>query len=198
MGTVNCTFGITGNLLQDCLSRPISGAEGLAYAFNRKDVYEGTGSFTLDAQNPNKVTDLSLNATKLAYKIGGFKKEIDAGHDLVVSDTSPDKYNQYFKFEPWQISAEATQKLDNLADVVIVVERRNKGVAGDGAFIILGLETGLYKSSDNMRLNDADGKRIIELTNLDEQESTVSNHVLDAGGYAATKALLEGLLELPA
>jgi len=92
------------------------------------------------------------------------------------------------------VDADTIEALDNLSDLVIVVERKNKGLAGDGAFMILGLETGLYKSADASRLNADSGKRIIEMTNQAEEESTVSNHVFYDTSYSASKAALEALL----
>ena len=77
---------------------------------------------------------------------------------------------------------------------VIIVKRKNKGADGNGPFQIYGLQTGLYKSSDTMRANTASGKRIIELTNQTEEESTVSYHVFYDTDYATTKGAVEALL----
>jgi len=186
----NCLFGITGNILYDCDQRPTAGAEAVAYAMNRTDIE----SITYDAANKHRVTGITMVPTTMAYKISGFKKEIDAGSDLVSSDTNPDKYNHYFKFEPWQIDSETTKALDNLSDLVVIVERKNKGLAGDGAFMILGLETGLYKTADASRLNSDSGKRIIEMTNQGDEESTVSYHIFYDTSYSASKIAIEALL----
>ena len=75
-----------------------------------------------------------------------------------MSDANPHKFNQYFKFEPWQVDAATVKELDGLSDLVVIVERKNKGAAGNGAFIIFGLETGLYKTTDAFRLNSDSGK----------------------------------------
>ena len=186
----NCSFGITKNLLNDCDQRPTAGAEAVAYAMNRTDIE----SITYDATNNHLVTALTLKTGTVAYKIEGFKKEIDAGADIVVSDTNPDKFMQYFKFEPWQIDADTVKELDGLSDLVIIVERKNKGLAGNGALMILGLETGLYKTADASRVNSNSGKRTIEMMNQGEEESTVSNHVFYITSLAASKAALEALL----
>ena len=186
----NCNFGILADILNDCAQRPTAGAEAVAYAMNRNDI----DSVTHDATNRHLVTAITMKAGTQAYKLEGFKKEIDAGADIVVTDTNPDKFNQYFKFEPWQVDAATVKALDNLSDLVIVVERKNKGLDGNGAFMILGLETGLYKSADASRLNSDSGKRIIEMTNQAEEESTVSNHVFFDTDLPTSKAALETLL----
>jgi hypothetical protein len=189
----NCLFGITADILYDCDQRPTSGAEEFAYAMNRTDIE----TITYNATNKHNVTGITMKSDTIAYKISGFKKEIDAGADLVASDTNPDKYNQYFKFEPWQIDAATTKALDNLSDLVIIVERKNKGLAGDGAFMILGLETGLYKSADASRINSDSGKRIIEMTNQADEESTISKHIFFSVSYSASKLAIEALLPVP-
>ena len=186
----NCNFGIAADILKDCSAPPTAGVEAVAYAFNRSDI----DSVTYDQSNPRLVTAITLASKAKAYKIENFKKEIDAGFDLVTSDTNIDKFNQYVKFEAWGIDSNTVKALDELSDLVIIVERKNKGAGGNGAFQIYGLLTGLYKSSDTMRANTASGKRIIELTNQAEEESTVSYHVFFDTNYATTKAAVEAWL----
>ena len=186
----NCNFGIAADILKDCSAPPTAGAEMFAYAFNRRDI----DSVTYDQSNPRLVTAITLADGAKAYRIENFKKEIDAGFDLVTSETNIDKFNQYVKFEPWGIDSDTVKALDELSDLVVIVERKNKGNDGDWAFQIYGLQTGLYKSSDTMRANTTSGKRIIELTNQAEEESTVSYHVFFDKDYATTKAAVEALL----
>lgn len=187
----NCNFGIAADILKDCSAPPTAGTEMVAYAINRRDIV----GVTYDQSNPRLVTAITLAPGAKAYKIENFKKEIDAGFDIVTSDTNIDKFNQYVKFEAWGIDSDTVKALDELSDLVIIVERKNKGADGNGAFQIYGLLTGLYKSSDTMRANTASGKRIIELTNQAEEESTVSYHVFFDTDYATTKAKVEALLE---
>src|SRR5690554_6457718 len=187
----NCNFGIAADILKDCSAPPTAGAEMIAYAFNRREI----DSVTYDQSNPRLVTAITLADGAKAYKIENFKKEIDAGFDLVTSDTNIDKFNQYVKYEAWGIDSDTVKALDELSDLVVIVERKNKGADGDGAFQIYGLQTGLYKSSDTMRAITASGKRIVELTNQAEEESTVSYHVFFDTDYATTKAAVEALLE---
>lgn len=187
---VNCNFGITADILKDCAAPPTAGVEEVMYVMNRRDI----NTITYSSTNKNLVTAMTMKSTKKAYKVEGFKKEIDAGFDLVTSDTNIDKFTQYVKFENWQIDAASAKELDGLSDLVAIIERKNKGVAGDGSFQIYGLQTGLYKSSDTMRANSESGKRIIELTNQGEEESTVSYHVFFITSYAATKSAVDALL----
>lgn len=185
----NCLDGIKAAVLNECGSAPIGGLEINAWVFNRSDL-----TATVDGTNKNLVTDLSVAVTKQGYKIQGFKKNLNAGHDIVVSETNIDKYTHYFNFQAWMLDAEAVNNLDGLSDLVVVVERLNKMNSGDGAFKIYGLDTGLYKSSDTERANDIDGNRNIEMTSQAGEEPTVSSHILFKTDYATTKSLLDGLL----
>ncbi len=185
----NCLIGIAADIINDCDAAPVAGLEAVAYVMNRADV-----TYTLDATNRNLLTALGTEVGKNAYKLQGFKKNMNAGHDIVVSETTIDKYTQYFKFESWLIDAATTLALDGLSDLVVVVETKNKGVAGDGTFQVYGLETGLYKSSDTRRANDIDGNRVVELTNQAGEESSVSYHVFYDTDYATTQGALEALL----
>ena len=55
---------------------------------------------------------------------------------------------------------------------------------------MLGLESGLWVSSDTKRTNDNDGTRLVELTG----ESNVSEHIVLSTDYATTLAMLEALM----
>ena len=64
-----------------------------------------------------------------------------------------------------------------------------------GLFKFTACKLALYKSSDTMRANTASGKRIIELTNQAEEESTVSYHVFFDTITQLQRQLLKRLLE---
>lgn len=187
----NCLDGIAANIINDCENAPIGGLEVKAWVFNRADL-----SGTLDPTNKNLITALSVASTKQGYYIQGFKKTLNAGHDIVVSETNVDKYTHYFNFQAWLLDATAINNLDGLADLVVVVEGLNKMTDGDGAFQVYGFDTGLYKSTDTRRANDIDGNRNIEMTSQAGEEPLVSNHVFFDTDYATTKAALDALLSV--
>lgn len=184
-----CTPTISADILNDCASKPTAGAEQVAYVFNRADI-----EATLDGSNANLVTSLSVLATKQGYKLTGFRKNLNAGADVVVSETSPKKWNQFFSFFGWDVEATEVNNLDNIDDLVVVYESKAKGANTEGAFHMLGYNTGLYVSTDTKRVNDNDGARSLELTNLAGEESPVSEHIVLATDYAGTLSLLEGLM----
>lgn len=189
----NCLTGIAQNIINDCDSAPIGGLEIKAWVFNRADL-----SGTQDPTNKNLLTALSVATGKQGYYIQGFKKTLNAGHDLVSSETNVDKYTHYFNFQAWLLDAAAINNLDGLSDLVVVVERLNKMTDGDGAFKVYGYDTGLYKTTDSERANDIDGNRNIEMASQAGEEPLVSNHVFFDTDYATTKAALDALLSVQA
>jgi hypothetical protein len=187
---MSCTQGISAAINNDCDYTPKAGTEVILTAFNRGDI----ATTTVDGSNRNLITAITLESGKQAYTITGFKKSSNSGHDIVVGENLPDLYKQYISIQPWGIDSATVNELDNLSDLVIIVENKNKGVDGDGAFEIYGLETGLYKSSDTRRVNDNNGIQTIEMTTQDGEDSTVSRHVFFDTDYATTAAAVTALL----
>lgn len=183
------SLGIYADILNDCTKPPIGGVEEVVILFNRKDIATVTYGAT-----PSLVEDIVLKVGKKAYQHKAFKKSSNGGHELSVLEDMPDHYKQKFSLVAWGIDTATIEALDNLSDIVAVVEMKNKGAAGDGAYQIFGLQTGLYKSTDARTFNDKMGNRSIELSNLAGEESTVSSHVFFKTDYATTKALVDSLL----
>lgn len=185
----DCLDGIKQEIIDNCESAPIGGVEVNAWLFNRSDL-----SGVIDPANKNLVTSLVVALTKQGYKLQGFKKNINAGHDIVVSETNVDKYTHYLNFQAWLLDAVAVNNLDGLSDLVVVVEGLNKHTDGNGAFVMYGFDTGLYKTTDTKRFNDIDGNRNIEMASQAGEEPLVSEHVVFITDYATTKAMLDALL----
>ena len=133
------------------------------------------------------------------YKIQGFKKTNNAGFDLEVEDTMPDKYPTVFSVRLFGgIDSDTVQNLNNLNDIVIVVQNKNKGVSGSGAFEVYGFDTGLYKSSLTKRSNDNGGTFQLRNDFFVGGSSTKSHYVLLSETVAATVTMLESLMEIQA
>lgn len=174
----------------DC-NMPTAGMETTAYIFNRKDL-----SITKDATNNVVVTNIELATDTIGYKIKGYKMNMNAGHDAVISADAPNRYTHYFSFHGYEIDSDAVSNIDALEDLVIVVERKEKSL--DGSFILYGADAGLSTSSDTLRMNDANSVRQIELSTPEgstEKHSQYNVVIPDATStYAATKALLDALV----
>lgn len=180
----NCTGELAADIILDCDKKPIGGLEAEITLINRADILSVTKSGT----NPALVTAISLKGGKKAFKYEGFKKTANAGSDLVVSDNMPDSFGQYLSLIIWGCDAATVNQLRALNDMVAIVENKNKGIAGDGAFEIYGLETGLYKTSLTKRSNDNGGTYNMELGSQSGEESSVPTHIFYITDYATTAA----------
>lgn len=191
---MGCTGGIAKAIVSDCTTSKVGGLEVTAYAFNRMDL-QITYSSTTDKEN--QITDLVNDSTKQGYKLTGVKKLFNAGFDLVVADDRPNKYTHHFMMQIFAGLTEDIRNGDDLDDLVIFVEKKDKETGGDGTFLGYGCKYGLFKTSDTKRANDVNGARVIELASLAGQEEPFSEYVLLDTDYATTLALLETLVTTP-
>jgi len=190
---MTCITGIAKAIVSDCSTVKAGGNEVVAWVFNRKDV-----DITYDSTNGNLITDFANLATKKAYQLTGVKKMLNTGHDIVVAEDRPDKYNHYFSFQQFEIASEDIKNVDEINDVIVVVERLDKTDDGDGGFVAYGAKFGLGKSSDTRRSNDVNGARVIELTSMEGREEPFSEYTVLATDYAGTVAMLTAALSVPA
>lgn len=188
-----CITGIIDSIVSTCENSPVGGLEVKSWLINRKDI----DAVTLDGTNTNTIEAMTLKQGKRAWLLTGVKKLLNAGHDVVVNDARDDRYTHYFSFEQFEVDGAALLNVDQINDMVVICENKNKGVSGDGAFICLGLMNGLYKTSDTRRSNDTEGTRKLELASMAGQEEKYSSYVFFITNYATTLAAIEAL-ETPA
>lgn len=184
----DCFDGISKAVISDCTTQGSGGLEVTAWVFNRNQL-----TITYDSTVKNLITGLANVSTNIGYKIKGVKKLLNAGHDLVVADDKADRWTHYFNFKQFEFASDDIVNIDNINDVVVFVENKDKTSDGDGVFIAYGCKFGLYKSTDTQRANDDKGARNIELTSLAEQEEPFSRYVFLKTDYATSLALLETL-----
>jgi hypothetical protein len=184
---MSCTNGITAAITNDCSAAPTGGMNPKAWAINRTDI----ASITYDGTKPLMVTGITLAATKKAFPITGFKKTSNVGFDLVVSDTLPDMFTNYFSFQPWAKDAASLANYAAMNDIVIIAEA--KGQKTEGCFQIYGLTTGLYKTSGSKRINDNAGVPTFEFASQAGEEETAPNYSYWDTSYATSLADLVAL-----
>jgi hypothetical protein len=192
---MSCLNSISADITSNCTNQPNGFLEVKAWIFSRPDY---ANAITFDGTNPNKITNIAAVATKEAYVLTGVKKMLNAGHDIVVADDRADKYTHYFNFQQFQVAAAAIHNIDNLKDVFVVVERKDKASGGDGTFVAYGVKNGLWKSTDTRRSNDINGARNLELTSLAGAEENYSEYTVLNTNYADTLAMLVALETPPA
>jgi hypothetical protein len=188
---MGCAGGIAKAIVSDCTTSKVGGLEITAYAFNRADL-EITYSAVADKEN--QITTMSNAAGKKGYLLTGVKKLFNAGHDIVVADDRPNKYTHHFMMQIFETLTEDVRNADDLDDLVIFVEQKDKNTGGDGTFIGYGCKYGLYKTTDTQRANDINGARNLELASLAGQEEPYSRYILLDTDYATTLALLVDLV----
>lgn len=189
---MGCLTGITAVIANSCTNQPKLGLVGKAWVINRADI----ATITADTSTPTKITEITLAlGEKQAWTITAYRQDIDAGFDLVSSETMPESYKHYFKVEPWDEKSAQVLNLDNMEDIVVIVERVGNSLkdAGDGAFQIYGLRNGLYKSSASGRANANNGVPTYEFTSRDGQEEDHSKYIFFDTSYATTLGKLVGL-----
>jgi len=129
-----CTTGITKAITSTCDTQPVAGLEAVAYLWKRGDM-----TISYDATNPSKVTGIVPVGAALAYKLTGFKKNINAGHDIVVAEDSADTYKHFFSFKGYEFAADDVSNIDGLGDICVVTEYKQKGALGVSAFKAYGI-----------------------------------------------------------
>jgi hypothetical protein len=183
-----CVTGIAKDIISTCDTSGIGGNEVKAWIGNRLEMTP-----TYDGTNPSLITDLAVASTKQLYVLTGVKKLLNSGFDRVVADDRPDKFGHYFNFQGFEFDAPSVENIDNLEDIVVIVESKDKPTDGNGTFRVFGMRNGLYPSTDTMRANDINGARNVEVTSLEGQEEPQSNYTLLDTDYATTLALLVSL-----
>jgi hypothetical protein len=181
-----CIQGIAADLINDCAVAPVAGLEEIMYVFNA-DELTATKSLTVKSL----VTDLAVLVGKKGYKVQGFKKSSNAKNELVVSDMLPDMYKQTIEFQVWAKDSATITALDQLNNLVIVTENKDKGTAGASAFNIYGLDTGLFKATMTQDVNTDAGVFKLSMV-ADGQRLPFYNYYNTS--YALSKADLEALL----
>lgn len=188
---MGCTGGIAKAIVSDCTTQGVGGLEVTAYIFNRNDI---DITYSAVADKENQITDISNAVGVKGYSITGVKKLLNAGHDIVVADDRPNSYTHYFSFQGFEFLTEDIRNLDDLDDLVVIVESKDKNDTGDGVFRAYGCKYGLYKTTDTRRANDASGARSIELSSLEGQGEPYSHYVYLDTDYATTLAALVDLV----
>ena len=186
---MSCITGISKNITSTCETSLSGGLEVEAWVMNRNEVTP-----TYDGTKGNLITALAMVGAAVAFKLTGVKKLLNAGHDIVVAEDRPDKFTHFFSFQGFEILSEDIINLDQINDVVVVVELKDKNDSGEGIFVAYGMKKGLWKTTDTQRANNINGARSIEMASMAGEEEPYSRYVVFDTDYATTRALLEGLL----
>jgi hypothetical protein len=187
-----CSSGIAAAITSDCSTQPIGGIETVAYLMNRKDFEP-----TFDGTTGSKITDVAMATGKLAYKLTVVHGSLVVGHDKVVQPGFAPSYTHYMSMKCFELTSTAIENIDNIEDLIVIVERKNKTTTGDGVFVAYGVKSGLYVTTDTRRSNAENGVRLIEMASREQEGDEYSEYHVLKTDYAGTKAALEALLTSP-
>jgi hypothetical protein len=179
-----CIEGVFGNIANDCASLPIEGIEKKAIVLNFDDIIAHSSV-------KSKVTSITIASGKQGYSVDIVKKGGNSQSALNTSDILPDSYTHTFDFQIWAGSSANINAITEFNRVVVLVENKNKGVAGDGAFHILGLDNPLYKTAVAEDKNTDSG--VFKITAAAGGQK-YPYHVFFDTDYATTKTAFEDLL----
>lgn len=192
-----CESKIFKNIESNCANRTAAGIEQTVYLFNRSDI---ENVVIASDEDYNKITDFALKDGATGYTAKGFKRNLTAGFTRNVSEDTVDTWSDSLTLTGFEFDSASARNFDNMGDVVAVIERKGTK-EGDGTFIALGWENGLYVSEDSWAAGDNNGARTITMSNLDDAGESCSYYVIAketgtpaAPNYEATKAFLEGLV----
>jgi len=183
---MSCSTKLTKAITNDCDNKPSSGLEVKAWLLNRADA-----SFTLDGTKKAMCTAITMAGVTVAYPVTAVKREMNAGSEAVISDNLPDCFKHSWSFQPYTRDSADIQALDNMTDVVAIVEL--KGHKTEGCFVILGLETGLHKTSMKWGANDNNGVPTYEFATRAGEEEMYSRYNFWHTNYATSLADLVAL-----
>jgi len=190
----DCAASIAAAIISDCTTQKTGGAEELGWVGRRDDLI-----VTYDATNPALVTGLTTKAGTHLWTIKGVKRNLNFGSDIVVSADRADRWTHHVSFPQFEMDAASIANLDAAKDLVFIFEAKDKSTTGNGEFILLGLKGGLHKSADSFRINDANGARTLEFTNLEGETEVASRYIAHIGTPTPSYALtLEAIVALEA
>jgi len=180
---MSCLSAITAAITNACTTVPAAGLEVKGWAFNRSEF-----TFTPDVSNAALIDAITPLDLQTSYPITAVKKEFNAGSDGIISDNLPDLFNHYVALQAYERDSDSIKNMDEMDDLVIVLEL--KGPKTEGCFVMLGLETGLHKSSYAWRANDNNGIPTYEFTSREGEGEKYSRYIFWDTDYDTSLAAL--------
>jgi len=180
-----CITQITGDIIQDCLEKPIAGIEGKGVLINRADI--DFASVVRNAEG-TIITALPLLPGKTGYAIDNIKNLNYVGAELVVGDTD-NSFKQSYSSRFPRVDEKGLQNINAMinGEFVFVQERKDKGSDLTTAFIVVGLDVGLKITEGKYTTNENKGAFTFVLANEDGFEEPVLFYFLNETDYATTK-----------
>lgn len=183
---------IAGNITKSCTNPLQGGTKDRAIIINFDDI----SSIVYNGTNVATVEDIVLLTSKVAYQIDGKNNSI-APKAMMVKQGFNNMFDHQVQMKGFDISPDVKEQLNSAKDgrFVVIVENYFKGTAGNSAFEIYGLTSGLELTVLERDPNNADTQGAFDFTfsTVLNKEPKLPNNLF-VTSYAASKAVVDGLL----
>tara|TARA_R110000868_G_scaffold21064_4_gene88023 strand:- start:2236 stop:2817 length:582 start_codon:yes stop_codon:yes gene_type:complete len=186
---------LTAGIAYDCANPPSGGANDRLILVNFADI---DGNVTYNVSNALVVEAITLPALTYGYVFEGLNNSNEPRAAL-VKGRYVNGYDHEVRFKCFSNSIAAKAQLTKLdgALVVAIVQNNHKGAAGEAAFEIYGLQTGLRLQELERILADAElqGAYNLLLKNDEVSKPSTLPHTLYITDFASSLAVVDGILE---
>lgn len=192
---MSCETNISKNFELDCTMIPVKGVVQSITLINSNDIDRSATVF--NATNDQVIESIVLKSGgKKAYLMGGVKNLLNMEVTKVTNEDTFDGWTHSISGYIAKLSPDNLQEikaLTNGAELVAIVRTKEEGVAGDGAFHVLGYDQPLTLGDSAFNANENGGLPII-LANKDGYESPQFPYGFYDTDLATTEALVAALL----
>jgi hypothetical protein len=183
---------ISANITKSCTNPLQGGTRDRAVIINFDDI----ASIAYNATNTEIVEDIVLVSGASAYQIDGKNNSIAPKASMVKVGFNK-MFDQTVQMKGFDISPATKSQLNAMKDgkFVIITENYFRGTAGDSAFEVYGLTTGLEMTMIERDPNNADTQGAFDFTfftDVNKEPRLPSS--LFVTSYALSKAVVDGLL----
>lgn len=195
-----CEKLLAGCISADCANPIYTGIDSTAYIFNKSEI----SSFTVDAQNPNLITaitmaEVSAGVTATGFKIQQFGKQPFTGTTTSMAEGNiSNKFNAEVHFTVPDNCPNAASIIDNLANgkFVVVLVNDYEGSDGKGKYQVFGSKKGLTATAidGDKYSEDTDGGWAVTLTEENTPMSAMFIRHETTPGTDDTKSYLDSLV----
>lgn len=183
---------IASNILKSCTKPLQGGTKDRALIINFDDI----ASIVYNSTNTATVEDIVLVTGKVAYQIDGKNNSI-APKAMLVKQGYENMFDHSVQMKGFDIAPEIKEQFNSAKDgrFVVIVENYFKGTAGNSAFEVYGLTSGLELTALERDPNNADTQGAFDFTfsTVLNKEPKLPNNLFITS-YAASKAVVDGLL----
>lgn len=186
---------LSGSLTINCDNPLQAGTEDTLVLVNWEDWLDA--ALTLNVSNEQIIEDIILPSGTIAYTMEGKNNSIAPKFELIKQPYA-EVYNHELNYKVFGVNAAAKAQLEKKAKgrFVAIVYNKYKGASGESAFEVYGADAGLVVTQMIRDVNSQDTQGAFDII-LKTSEQSMEPHMpktLYITSYAATKALVEGLL----